>query len=394
MKKIILISIAKEKKIKDFRLVITPSGRNRIGGIQTKDYGIISYPDKKDFEKIGELIYWAFNESDDKVIERSSNTKIEKQFYNCSSYRKVTNDYNMIFFELIEGIYSISLLKKDGILAFVLPEELLTVNYARDTLDFLLKKFNRLEIFSIDKVIFGNAWQNTIVLFAYKRHKQKWLFLGEINVDGNKKTQFTYRSHLLSREDHSILSQKELSSGLTLNDLFFINKIQKKFNIIWNIASSQTGIVTWANDFFILSHEEIIKNGLKEYGIPIIRKWSYIKNKLYFDKKDFSMLQKEGKPIFFLNFKGNIIDPKAKTYLNIGKKQWINLRYKCNSYKPNRYNIPNVHPAYLFFFKRSHLLPKLIYCPSWIMVTDSAYKIDLKDKKYQEFQFCFYNLHM
>ena len=114
MKKIILISIAKEKKIKDFRLVITPSGRNRIGGIQTKDYGIISYPDKKDFEKIGELIYQAFNESDDKVIERSSNTKIEKQFYNCSSYRKVTNDYNMIFFELIEEIYSISLLKKDG----------------------------------------------------------------------------------------------------------------------------------------------------------------------------------------------------------------------------------------------------------------------------------------
>ena len=99
MKKIILISIAKEKKIKDFRLVITPSGRNRIGGIQTKDYGIISYPDKKDFEKIGELIYWAFNESDDKVIESSSDTKIEKQFYNCSSYRKVTNDYNMIFFE-------------------------------------------------------------------------------------------------------------------------------------------------------------------------------------------------------------------------------------------------------------------------------------------------------
>ena len=33
------------------------------------------------------------------------------------------------------------------------------------------------------------------------------------------------------------------------------------------------------------------------------------------------MLQKEGKPAFFLNFKGNITDPKAKTYLNIGKKQ-------------------------------------------------------------------------
>ena len=114
MKKIILISIAKEKKIRDFRLVITPSGRSRIGAIQTKDYGIISYPDKKDFEKIGEFIYWAFNESDDKVIEHLSNIKIEKRFYNCSSYRKVTNEYNEVWLEFFKGIYSISLLKKDG----------------------------------------------------------------------------------------------------------------------------------------------------------------------------------------------------------------------------------------------------------------------------------------
>ena len=109
----IIVRISKEKKIEDFRMVIIPSGRDEIGIIQIKDYGIIVYPDKKDNEKIGEMIYWAFNESDDKVIENSSVTKIEKQFYNCSSYRKVTNEYNEIWFEFFKGIYSISLLKKD-----------------------------------------------------------------------------------------------------------------------------------------------------------------------------------------------------------------------------------------------------------------------------------------
>ena len=108
------VGIYKEKKEKNFRMVILPSGRNKIGLGQYKDYGIISYLNKKDSKKIGEFVYWSLNESDDKVIEHSSNTKIEKQFYNCNSYRKVTNDYNMIFFELIEEIYSISLLKKDG----------------------------------------------------------------------------------------------------------------------------------------------------------------------------------------------------------------------------------------------------------------------------------------
>ena len=110
----IIVRISKEKKEKDFRMVVIPSGRDKIGLIQTKDYGIIAYPDKKDFEKIGEMINWAFNESDDKVIENTSDIKIEKQFYNCSSYRKVTNEYNEVWLEFFKGIYSISLLKKDG----------------------------------------------------------------------------------------------------------------------------------------------------------------------------------------------------------------------------------------------------------------------------------------
>ena len=110
----VIVRISKEKKEKDFRMVVIPSGRDKIGIIQTKDYGIIAYPDKKDFEKIGEMIYWGFNESDDKVIENSSDTKIEKQFYNCSSFRKVTNEYNEVWLEFFKEVYSISLLKKDG----------------------------------------------------------------------------------------------------------------------------------------------------------------------------------------------------------------------------------------------------------------------------------------
>ena len=109
-----LVTISKEKKIEGFRMVIMPSGRNKIGLIQTKDYGIIAYPDKKNFEKIGEMLYWALNESDDKVIEISPNIKFHKQFYNCSSFRKVLNEYNEVWFDFFKGIYRISLLRKQG----------------------------------------------------------------------------------------------------------------------------------------------------------------------------------------------------------------------------------------------------------------------------------------
>ena len=50
------VGIYKEKKEKNFRMVILPSGKNKIGLTMDKDYGIISYLDKNNNEKIGEFI--------------------------------------------------------------------------------------------------------------------------------------------------------------------------------------------------------------------------------------------------------------------------------------------------------------------------------------------------
>ena len=69
------VAIYKEKKEKDFRMIILPSGRNKIGLGKYKDYGIISYLNKKDSEKIGEFILWALSESDNEEIEDEVNIK-------------------------------------------------------------------------------------------------------------------------------------------------------------------------------------------------------------------------------------------------------------------------------------------------------------------------------
>ena len=108
------ITIYKEKKEKDFRMIILPSGRSKIGLIQVKDYGIISYLNKKDSKKIGELIFWALNESDNEKIEDEVNVQWCKQYFNCSSNLKVVNEYNNIGFEFFENKYTIYLKMKNG----------------------------------------------------------------------------------------------------------------------------------------------------------------------------------------------------------------------------------------------------------------------------------------
>ena len=111
----LFVDIYKEKKEKDYRMIILPSGRSKIGLIRTKDYGIVSYLGKGEEEKIGELVLWALEQSDEKKIENSSDIKIEKMYSNASSYSKFSRIYNTIGFSLDKGKYKLRLSAKDGV---------------------------------------------------------------------------------------------------------------------------------------------------------------------------------------------------------------------------------------------------------------------------------------
>ncbi|KDE62713.1 hypothetical protein [Fusobacterium necrophorum] len=107
------VVVYKEKKEKDFRMVIIPSGQHKIGVTQRKDYGIVSYLNKNNVEKIGEFVLWALQESDEKMIENSAEVDWGKQYFNCGS-RRVAIEYNLIDFEYYKEEYILILLMKDG----------------------------------------------------------------------------------------------------------------------------------------------------------------------------------------------------------------------------------------------------------------------------------------
>ena len=111
---IVSVSIYKEKKEKDCRMIILPSGRSEIGLIQMKDYGIISYLGRGEEEKIGEFVLWALEQSDNIKIKNASEVKFEKKYSNTSSYSKFSGIYNVIDFEFFKGKYKLGLNMKDG----------------------------------------------------------------------------------------------------------------------------------------------------------------------------------------------------------------------------------------------------------------------------------------
>ena len=109
-----LVDIYKEKKEKDFRMIIVPNGKSEIGLNQTKDYGIISYLGRGEEEKIGEFVLWALEQSDNTEIRNASEVKFEKKYSNTSSYSQFSRKYNMIDFEFFKERYKLGLNMKDG----------------------------------------------------------------------------------------------------------------------------------------------------------------------------------------------------------------------------------------------------------------------------------------
>lgn len=271
------------------------------------------------------------------------------------------------------------LLDDSGILALVLPAELLQVKFAAELRVFLTEQFQRTEIFTFDDLLFECKGQDTILLIGFKRHEQKGQFFthientAELENNNFTLTQNTGLTSTESKWSHHLLSSDELT---------FIHNIGKKLNNINHYCDSKPGIVSAANNFFIINEETEREYHLARHTKPIIQKGFFVNGSVVFDQRDFDNLVADGKPTKILCFNDvdvNRLNIKTEEYLQIGEENKLPERYKCKMRK-NWYVIPNISTVPEgFFFKRSHHYPKLLKNTADALVTDSAYKIEMRN---------------
>ncbi len=288
-------------------------------------------------------------------------------------------------------VASQSLLFENGILAFILPADLLQVKYAEEIRVLLEELFDRLEIFSINDKDFGGIEQQVVILFGYKKSKQKGVFFYKFLSNQYKK----YKR--ISSNGLMVTNSKWTHYCLTEEEIKLLNSLDKKLSKVSDFIDSNPGIVTGANDYFILSKDKIDEYGLDDFHKPIIQKSSFINGSLIFTKSNFQKIVKDNKPAYLLSLENIDLekksDNKLKNYLENGIYSRLNKRYKCSERKI-WYVVPNIKKQpNAFFFKRSHILPKLIKNSANVYVTDAAYNINTK-KNYHinSFIYSFYNI--
>lgn len=285
---------------------------------------------------------------------------------------------------------SSSLLSAKGVIAFVLPAEILQVKYAEEIRNFLSETFRRLEIVTFDQLTFDNLIQDTVVVIGYKASLEKppGIYIADThNVDTLQNSLPTF-SHLPT----SSIDQKWTTGILDEEEICLVNTLSEDLFKSSYYCDSVTGMVTAANNYFIVNKTTLDKHHLSAYGKKVIQKGSHVNGCVDFKLKKFNRLKNDDIPCYLIDT-NNIqnLSKELSSYLEKGVEQEIDQRYKCTKRK-RWHDVPNIKKSIGFFFKRSHQYPKCIKNSAKVFVTDSAYQITMREGfNIESFIFSFYN---
>lgn len=288
-------------------------------------------------------------------------------------------------------ILAASLVDRDGVLALVLPHQLLTTQYGRAVQSNLVKTGFKLDVFAPDLKAFSSIEQDTLVLIAHRSGDGSGpLKLFRIREFGSLRPCASATVDVLEREAASIDVKSVLLDAGTTGHL---RRIRTKWDRVGSFCSSAAGIVTAANGDFILRDEVAEGLGIRPWVRKILQKGSYLPAGPVLTMEDMERLAQ--------TFPSNLVDfcaedspplsVDARKFIEDCEARGIHERYKCKRRTP-WYNIPIVPAGDGLFFKRANLYPRLCVNEASVLATDAAYQVRMLDGySIQDLCFSFYN---
>lgn len=290
---------------------------------------------------------------------------------------------------------AVSCLKKGGTIFFVLPIEFLQVQYAEKIRLFLEEQFDTIHILSFKEKMFPEIEQESCLVYLTNEFKNQSYIKFKIydKLDSDTPCYFSKieRNKPLKKWTNAILSDE---------DIDLLNLIDSKYKKVSEVCSASPGIVTGANNEFILTGEQVKELECQEYILTIIPKSSILSGYFILTQNEVEKIGEKGNKIYLLNL--SKVDEKffpepLKAYLDkIGEEKntldvKLKERYKCRNRKP-WYGVPIVRNGDLFFFKRYDKIPRVCVNSADIYTTDIAYNMRLNSSYCKEsMAFCFYN---
>lgn len=278
---------------------------------------------------------------------------------------------------------SIYLLKPGGRLGMIVPAELLHVIHAQAVRNYLSDECSQILIIDPEDIWFDGTLQGAIILLAQKKNNASERTKG-LAIKKTKGLDFTMQSpselftsafytngsFIKGKWTYALLSIAEFGVYQSLRNNDFI----KRFD---SLADVDVGIVTGANEFFLVNDERVKEYQLEEFVHPMFGRSDHCPGVIYDDNQQRENVSK-GLPTNFIWINKNYDDLLSiqKKYIDWGVEQSLHTRYKCRIREP-WFTVPSVYSTQLCMLKRSNGVPRLIVNKLNALTTDTAYRIRL-----------------
>lgn len=292
---------------------------------------------------------------------------------------------------------SFALLAPGGRLAVVVPSELLHITYARSLRRYLLANATKVVIINPTELWFPDTIQGAVLMLAEKKrfnheHGQGVAIepvSGRAFLNGNPDELFESAipvspTSVSDKWTPALLSSPIRALVTSLADHPSISAFRC-------LADVDVGIVTGANNFFLVSDATVREFGLEHWAHPMFGRSQHCPGVIY-DERQHAANATKGLPTNFVWFTSSDVTehPGARAYIAFGESQRLDLRYKCRVRNP-WYAVPSVYSTGVGMPKRAHEAPRLILNRLNAYTTDTTYRIQVKGNDPARFVASFLN---
>jgi adenine-specific DNA-methyltransferase len=282
-------------------------------------------------------------------------------------------------------VASLALLRPGGRLAMVVPAELLHVLHAKPLRDFVLAQCSRVLVIDPEHIWFSGTLQGTALLLAEKRDtlQRSATSLAILPIADRRQlnrpaAEFFDRAEFLPA---SVLNGKWMVGLLTGRERELVTNLEHSPGVsrFADVATVDVGIVTGANEYFLVPDAVVDQYGLHRWARPMFGRSDHVRGVIY-DRKSHDENKRLGLPTNFLWFgptplKG--LSAGARRYVRSGAAEGLHKRFKCRIRTP-WYNVPSVYVAPVGMLKRCHHFPRLVLNAAKAYTTDTAYRVSVK----------------
>ena len=283
-------------------------------------------------------------------IKNMTDPSKEKAKTICEKYQLPTSLMQNMWVAFL--LAAVSCLAPGGCIFFVLPMEFLQVQYAEQIRLFLEKQFNSIHILSFQERMFPEIEQDScLVYLTNEASRQPHILFKIYNLLDS------YVPCYESRIERNKPLKKWTNAILADEDIDFLNSFDAKYPKVSDLCDASPGIVTGANNTFILTEKQVTDLDCQTFVLPTIPKSSMLNGKFLLTREVIEQLGKAGKRIYLLNLSHT--DPSSfsralQKYLrDVGEEKnaagiKLRERYKCKDRKP-WYGVPIIQNGELLF---------------------------------------------